>query len=291
MSENKEMKVFEMQMMDILKPFDLDYEVKSDGIYASCYTNLAFTIWQNARHNEAPTGEYILADDVNRLTKDIDIAINGKNAAEQASLCDIAAQVSLMARQLDIPIYDALNIKANSPKPTGKSPAPYGYCPKCGAKGISREKRINGNDRCENDCSYPSATALTTPKSTSRTQELIKDIHNLPRAVNLNDNAEIIKILGVFQNIIIRAEAQLTAQADEIKRLREGLEWQPIETAPKDETEILVYCKLTNEFLVSFFKEDNWIFCETDTTLHGCLPDYWQPLPDAPKQLLNNEGV
>jgi ribosomal protein S17E len=39
----------------------------------------------------------------------------------------------------------------------------YGYCPICGAKGKSRERRINGDDRCENDHVYPSSTALKTP--------------------------------------------------------------------------------------------------------------------------------
>ena len=32
-------------------------------------------------------------DDVNRLTKELDIALNGDGAAEQASLCDIVCQV------------------------------------------------------------------------------------------------------------------------------------------------------------------------------------------------------
>jgi len=35
----------------------------------------------------------------------------------------------------------------------------YGYCPKCGAKGVSREKRMNGNDKCENGHTYPSKDA------------------------------------------------------------------------------------------------------------------------------------
>jgi hypothetical protein len=35
----------------------------------------------------------------------------------------------------------------------------YGFCPQCGAKGVSRERRINGNDKCENGHSYPSREA------------------------------------------------------------------------------------------------------------------------------------
>jgi len=40
--------------------------------------------------------------------------------------------------------------------------APYGYCPvpKCGAPGVERERRPNGNDKCANGHEYPSADAL-----------------------------------------------------------------------------------------------------------------------------------
>ena len=43
--------------------------------------------------------------------------------------------------------------------------AMYGYCPKCGARGQQRERRINGNDKCENGCTYPSRDALPEPKA------------------------------------------------------------------------------------------------------------------------------
>lgn len=38
--------------------------------------------------------------------------------------------------------------------------APYGYCPRCGAPGVARERRIDGNDQCANGHDYPSSTAL-----------------------------------------------------------------------------------------------------------------------------------
>jgi len=31
----------------------------------------------------------------------------------------------------------------------------FGYYPICGAQGITREKRPDGYDRCENGCIYP----------------------------------------------------------------------------------------------------------------------------------------
>lgn len=36
----------------------------------------------------------------------------------------------------------------------------YGFCPICGKPGINRERRINGNDRCENGHTYPSKDSL-----------------------------------------------------------------------------------------------------------------------------------
>lgn len=39
----------------------------------------------------------------------------------------------------------------------------YGYCPECGAAGVERERRPNGNDKCENGHVYPSASAVHIP--------------------------------------------------------------------------------------------------------------------------------
>jgi hypothetical protein len=38
----------------------------------------------------------------------------------------------------------------------------YGYCPRCGALGITRERRPNGNDRCSNGHEYPTRDACKT---------------------------------------------------------------------------------------------------------------------------------
>lgn len=37
---------------------------------------------------------------------------------------------------------------------------PYGYCPKCGAAGVFRERRPDGDDICEKGCRYPSKDGL-----------------------------------------------------------------------------------------------------------------------------------
>ena len=41
-----------------------------------------------------------------------------------------------------------------------KDETPYGFCPICGAPGLSRERRPNGNDHCAKGCTYPSKDAV-----------------------------------------------------------------------------------------------------------------------------------
>ena len=36
----------------------------------------------------------------------------------------------------------------------------YGLCPICGTAGVSRERRLNGNDTCENGHTYPTQSAV-----------------------------------------------------------------------------------------------------------------------------------
>jgi hypothetical protein len=39
----------------------------------------------------------------------------------------------------------------------------YGHCPICGAKGVTRERRPDGDDRCANGHTYKSMHATTPP--------------------------------------------------------------------------------------------------------------------------------
>ena len=48
--------------------------------------------------------------------------------------------------------------------------AVYGYCPECGATGVMRERRPNGNDKCANGHTYPSSTS-TPPQRTEQEPE------------------------------------------------------------------------------------------------------------------------
>lgn len=75
------------------------------------------------------------------------------------------------------------------------------------------------------------------------------------------------------------------------------MEWQPIETAPKDGTEILVFrplAHLTNDPQISILKgvkSNKGCWDETipdgmsnDNFTSGyCKPTHWMPLPAAPK--------
>lgn len=45
-----------------------------------------------------------------------------------------------------------------------KDVAPYGFCPLCGAPGVSRERRIDGNDTCASGHVYPAANAILSGK-------------------------------------------------------------------------------------------------------------------------------
>ena len=42
----------------------------------------------------------------------------------------------------------------------GNREYPYGFCPKCSLPGVSRERRLNGNDRCQRGHVYQSSKAL-----------------------------------------------------------------------------------------------------------------------------------
>lgn len=61
----------------------------------------------------------------------------------------------------------------------GNAAHSYGYCPECGAPGKSRERRLNGDDKCHNGCVYPSKDALASREG------LLKYITNLENKINI----------------------------------------------------------------------------------------------------------
>jgi ssDNA-binding Zn-finger/Zn-ribbon topoisomerase 1 len=56
-------------------------------------------------------------------------------------------------------------LKERLAQPEQEPVAVYGYCPECGAKGVQRERRPNGNDKCAKGHTYPSSKATTAPQS------------------------------------------------------------------------------------------------------------------------------
>ncbi len=47
----------------------------------------------------------------------------------------------------------------------------YGYCPYCAAPGVERERRPNGNDKCEAGHTYPSSLAVAKKRGEHRRKE------------------------------------------------------------------------------------------------------------------------
>lgn len=71
----------------------------------------------------------------------------------------------------------------------------YGLCPVCTARGVMRERRPNGNDKCARGHEYPSANAITgkaaraQPAPAAGVVEALKLAYNLLIKANLRDGA------------------------------------------------------------------------------------------------------
>lgn len=62
-------------------------------------------------------------------------------------------------------------------------------------------------------------------------------------------------------------------------------EWRPIETAPKDETTILVYRPGADDNYILKIGTDNWgYWCNSWAhSARHTQPTHWMPLPEPPK--------
>lgn len=59
--------------------------------------------------------------------------------------------------------------------------------------------------------------------------------------------------------------------------------WQPIETAPNNSRDVLLYCEDTNEQFVGFKRTDNlYQFAFHNGQQILCIPTHWMPLPPPP---------
>ena len=60
------------------------------------------------------------------------------------------------------------------------------------------------------------------------------------------------------------------------------MKWQPIETAPKDGTEILTYAKF-GDVSVRYWGAGDDDDMAWQPRIRGCFPTHWQLLPELPK--------
>lgn len=61
------------------------------------------------------------------------------------------------------------------------------------------------------------------------------------------------------------------------------MNWQPIETAPRDMTEVIVLCGEKDVRLGWYFAPSSSTFGWLDQNGKRIKPDFWMPLPPAPK--------
>lgn len=77
----------------------------------------------------------------------------------------------------------------------------------------------------------------------------------------------------------VRFEDYATLKA-EVERLTKDLEWQPIETAPKDGKSVVLVIEYGYVY-TGIFHNDG--YCQ-DLAGAGLDPTHWMPLPKPPKQ-------
>ena len=95
--------------------------------------------------------------------------------------------------------------------------------------------------------------------------------------------------LNEYDGPATRAKSEITSlrqQVSELQnKLREATEWRPIESAPRDYTQILVYCS-HGQYVASWEVDCDWWGVDENKhgpfPLRGEEPSHWLPLPAAP---------
>ena len=69
-------------------------------------------------------------------------------------------------------------------------------------------------------------------------------------------------------------------------RAQPDMRWQPIETAPKDGTEVLMFCAFVDEMVTALWSYNNWSLVQcgvyADDSYLFSDPTHWMPLPAPP---------
>lgn len=98
-------------------------------------------------------------------------------------------------------------------------PHSYGWCPMCGAPGISRERRPNGNDTCKSKHVYPSCLAVARPAEAPTTEQRVRMAYSHGVLAGFTGNDDIADSAGlVGGNVLDRAVWQYGVSAGRIAK-------------------------------------------------------------------------
>ncbi|QDP62902.1 MAG: hypothetical protein Unbinned5081contig1002_7 [Prokaryotic dsDNA virus sp.] len=115
------------------------------------------------------------------------------------------------------------------------------------------------------------------------TYDIEKDVERVADAIGLVDIEEF-TAEAMQKNLKRMARAALEA-SEAVKMVRE--QWQDIETAPKDGTEVLTCQRSVDGGIwinISRFVPDDWSDGKWYDKSGFCQPHYWQPIPTPPKE-------
>jgi hypothetical protein len=80
-------------------------------------------------------------------------------------------------------------------------------------------------------------------------------------------------------------KAHVKSWKELIAKWREGMSnWQPIETAPEDGTDVLVYIRDSQWPVRVAYYRNAMLEWRCDISSNVIVPDFWQPLPDPPEE-------
>lgn len=140
-------------------------------------------------------------------------------------------------------------------------------------------------------------TVVLSPSVAYRFSKREADTYTLPGKADheSSDGKSTAQALAEVDMEKVNMGATIRQQAEYIQRLEARLadyhDWHPMRSAPRDGTEILVYCESTGEQFVAFFnKLYGWQFAAGGRSTFVCHPSYWMPKPGPPQEE-DHEGV
>ena len=81
---------------------------------------------------------------------------------------------------------------------------------------------------------------------------------------------------------MVRCSLSARSIADALRALPAASQWRDMAEAPRDNTEILVFCTDIGEQFVAYWGSDYWIYAHGSRGEIVCIPTHWMPLPPAP---------